>query len=543
MARYHSRCNLSAARFPLTTDLSSRTIILPQHDMNYQRNAVFSGSDADRDIGVPQVFYCHNTLPTEQGFQSVGYDQVIAPVGGATEFDQIIPLLEVGGNKFLFSPSGGLNHVFDAPVGQWESINPITGVEPEALVTFAFVQGNTYIYYEKVGAFRYNSTTKAFDSITLVGLDPLLINGIVGSNGYLLAFDNTTMYWSSAVDPLDFVPSLITGAGSGAVTDLKGRIVAALPNVNGFLVYGTGNAVGASFTSNIRFPFIFKEVPGSGGILSKEQVSHDVNTEDHYALTSAGLQQITKTSSKLMFPELTDFLTSRIFEDYDSATKTFITTTLSADMIVKITVVASRYLVISYGIASLTHALIFDLAQKRWGKAKINHVDCFEFNYPNLYGEITYEMLMDAGTLYTDLMGTSYLDLFSAIATANKPKRTLAFLQSDGTVMLTNFDLGRLADDAVFLLGKYQFTRGHYLQLLGFEVENANPGANFAAFVLPSRDGKNFEPAITPFLKTNNGKLREYACRVTGVNNTLLFTGTYNLVGTLIRYTPLGMIR
>lgn len=543
MARYHSRCNLSAARFPLTTALSGRTIILPQHDMNYQKNAIFAGSDSDRDIGIPQVFYCHNTVPTEQGFQSVGYDGVIAPVVGETEFDQIIPLLEAGGNKFLFSPSGGKNYVFDAPTFAWASVSPITGVEPNALVTSAFVQGDTYIFYEHIGAFKYNSTTKLLDPVTLIGLNPLLLRGIVGSNGYLLAFDDSTVYWSSAVDPLDFVPSLITGAGSGAVTDMKGRIVACLPNINGFIVYSTGNAVGATFTSNIRFPFTFKEISGSGGIFSKEQVTHDANTEDHYALTSVGLQQLTKTTAKTLFPEFTDFLTARVFEDFDSATKTFTETILGADLLVKLTLVAVRYLIISYGVAELTHALLYDIAQKRWGKLKITHVDAFEYNYPNLYGEITYEMLLNANLLYSDLFGTSYQDLFTAVSTANKPRRTLAFLQKDGTVKLVDFDLGRLADDAVFLLGKYQFTRGHMLQLLGFEVENANVGANFAAFVLPSNDGKNFQPAVTPYLKTNNGKLREYATRVSGVNHTLLFTGTYNLVSTLIRYTPHGVIR
>lgn len=543
MARYHSRCNLSAARFPLTTALGGRTIILPQHDMNYQKSVVFAGADQDRDIGVPQVFYCHNTFPTEQGFQSVGFDQVIPPVVGETEFDQVIPLLEAGGNKFLFSPSGGKNYVFDAPTFMWKSISPISGVEPDALVTYAFVQGDTFIFYEKHGCFRYNSTTKVFDSVTLIGLNPLAIRGIVGSNGYLLAFDDTTVYWSSAVNPLDFVPSLITGAGSGAVTDMKGRIVACLPNVNGFIVYATGNAIGATFTSNIRFPFIFKEISGSGGIFSREQVSHDTNTEDHYALTSNGLQQLTKTLSKTIFPEFTDFLTSRVFEDFNSTTKTFTETVLGADMLIKLTVVSVRFLVISYGITSLTHALVYDTVQKRWGKCKIDHVDCFEYNYPNLYGEITYEMLMNAGTLYSDLMLTSYSDLFTAIATANKPKRTLAFLKKDGTVMLTNFDLGRIADDAVLLLGKYQFTRGHMLQLLGIEVENANVGSNFDTFILPSNDGKNFQPAVAPFLKTNNGKLREYAARVSGVNHTLGFKGTYNLVSTLIHYTPHGAIR
>ena len=48
-------------------------------------------------------------------------------------------------------------------------------------------------------------------------------------------------------------------------------------------------------------------------------------------------------------------------------------------MLKKVKLVASRYLVISYGVFEFTHAIIYDLALKRLGKVKITHADVFEY--------------------------------------------------------------------------------------------------------------------------------------------------------------------
>lgn len=546
MAQLHSRCNLSAARFPLMSNLQGRTVILPQYDMNYQRQAQFAGADADRDVGVPQVFYLHNVMPTEQGYQSVGFSTVINPVTGATDFDQAITLQDPEGNKFLYVPAAGKNYIFDGPVLSWASLNSISGLDDNILVTTAFVQGEMYIFYEQVGCFKYNKTTKNFDSVTLIGLLPENIVGIVGSNGYLLCWDiNGVLYWSSTINPLDFTPSLVTGASSGNITDLKGRIVVILATVNGFIVYGTGNAVGGSFTGNIRFPFTLKEIQGSGGVRSKEHISYESNVEKQYALTSAGLQTLTKTTSEVVLSETTDFITSRIFEDFDSATKTFIVTLLSSDLQIKLTVVAARYFVLSYGVAigTYTHALIYDLAQKKWGKVKIEHTDCFPFSVPNLYGEITYAMLETLGTTYADLADTMYSDLSSSAPVADKPRRTIGFLQKDGTVQILNFDLDQLDHSAVFLLGKYQFTRGSDVKLVGFDVENIAQTSNFTAHVLPSFDGKNFQSAVDAYLKVDLGYLRQYQVLKTARNVSLLFLGSFNLLSIDIHYAKVGAVQ
>lgn len=544
MAQQISRGNLSAARFPLVSTLMGRSIILPQHDMNYVKNAVFSGGDQDKDIGVPQIYYCHNVMPTEQGYQSVGFSQVVAPITGATDFDQAIGIADFSGNKYIYVPAAGKNYIFDAPNLSWASYSSISGLPNNVLTTTAFVQGVQYIFYANNGCYMYNNVTKNFDPVVLNGLVVANIVGIVGANGYLLAWDiNGILYWSSAVTPTDFVPSLVTGASSGNITDLKGRVVVILPANNGFIVYATQNAVGGTFTGNLRFPFNLKEIPGSGGLRDKEHVSYESNLDEHYALTSAGLQQLSKTASKTLFAELADFLTSRIFEDYDDTTKLFTTSYTTGDLKIKLTVVGSRYFVISYGVFSFTHALIHDLVQKKWGKVRIDHVDAFQFTAPNLYGSITYAMLEALGTTYDDLIDTMYQDLDSSVASAERPRRNIGFLQADGTVKVISFDLADVTHSAVFLIGRYQFVRQDYLQLFGFEIENINANSNFAAFVLPSYDGKNFAAPVVPVLHTNAGPLREYRCRVTAQNQSLLFTGSFNFCSLLIRYTNAGKIR
>jgi len=285
-----------------------------------------------------------------------------------------------------------------------------------------------------------------------------------------------------------------------------------------------------------------KEIPGSGGIRNKEHVSFESNLDEHYALTSVGLQTLTKSSSKTLMPDTADFISARIFESYDGATKTLTTQYLSAELRIKLTVVSTRYLVISYGISSLTHALIYDTVQKKWGKVKINHVDCFQFNDPNLYGEITYDMLLALGITYDELMETTYTELLESLVTSEKPRKNIGFLQADGSVKILNFDLGQIDNSGVFIIGKFQFTRRHYVQLLGFEVECLDSGSNFAAFVLPCLDGKTFSAAVTPTLKINTPKLKTYQAYKTGQSHSLLFTGSFNLTSGLIRYAQGGLI-
>jgi hypothetical protein len=353
----------------------------------------------------------------------------------------------------------------------------------------------------------------------------------------MIAFDiNNTAYWSSGTDVTDFVPSLATGAGSGAITDIKGPIVGILSAINGFIVYTTNNMVSATFTGNIRYPFQFKEVAGSLGISDIEQVAFEANFAEHYAWTSGGVQKVDKTSATLVYPELSLFMANRLFEDFNEATTIFTTTYATRAFKIKLAVVG-KYFIFSYGLTSLTHAMVYDSVLKRWGKLKITHVDCFEYTYPNFFGVRTYDQL--EGFTYDDLEGTSYDELSTQQSTSEPTFKNVGFLLEDGTVKLLNLDL-TLSPVGVFLIGKYQFVRSRLFTLHGFEIENPGLTASITAYTMTSYDGKIMQPAVAAYKVIDEDGLVSCLCKVTGINTSILIVGAFNLVSIVITFNKHG---
>lgn len=542
MAHQWMRCNLASAMFPFAKDLMGRSIILPQYDQNYDRDVRANTEGVEKDKGIPQAYYMHNCVPTPQGYQAVGYDSKIAPLAGVTDFDAAFPIQDPTLARFLFSPSAGKNYIFDAVVGKWVSVSPLApgSVRDSVVVTTAFVNGQSYIYYANLNCYKYNITTKLLDVVVLTGLTAVNTKGVCAANGYMVAWDDTTVAWSNTSVPTDFVPSVLTGAGGGAVGEAKGKIIACLPISGGFIVYCEKNAVAAKFTSNARFPYIFSEIPGSGGIQSPEQVSWQANLGEHYVWSTAGLQKFTLTGSANIFSEATDFLAALLFEDFDESTLVFTTQYLSVPLSMKVSVVGDRYVVFSYGVTfpNFTHALIFDLSSKRWGKFKITHRDCFQWNAPNLYGALTYGQL--TGT-YGDFGNyVTYGDLATSINNPEIPKKTIAFLQQDGTVKTVNFDLSEATANGVLMIGKFQMQRNKLITHQSTDVENVQPSGTFQMYVVPSLNGKDLLTPV-PGIVQNPGLLgRRYNKRLSGLNFSDLFIGAFNLTSLLINFTMQG---
>lgn len=542
MSHQWMRCNLASAQFPFQKDLWGRSIILPQYDQNYDRTTQTVAADVDKDKGVPQAYYMHNCLPTAQGYQAIAYNRVISPLVGTTDFDAAFTLQNPAQKRFLFVPAVGKNYVYDTDIGNWASVSPFPpGTLPATvIVTTAFIQAQTYIFYSGVGAYYYDSVTKLMVNAPLVGLTINLIKGICAANGYMIAISDTDVAWSSATNPLDFVPSVITGAGGGSVAEAKGKIITCLPISGGFILYCEKNAVSAKFTGNARFPYIFTEIPGSGGITSPEQVSWQANLAEHYAWTNMGLQKITLTATANIFPEITDFLAALIFEDFNEATLLFTEQYLSTPLSIKLGVIGNRYAVISYGtnFPDFTHALVFDLALKRWGKLKVNHRDCFQLSVPTLYGPVTYGNLTqtygDFGTTVT------YGDLGVIINVPDAPKKTLAFLQQDGTVQLVNFNLSETDANGVLMVGKFQFQRNKFITHQQTDIENVRSTGIFGMYVVASLDGKTLLLPIAGILQYLNPLSRRYNKRLSGLNISLLFIGGFNLTSLLFNYTVGG---
>ncbi|CAN5950084.1 unnamed protein product [Sphagnum jensenii] len=244
MAVFYTRVNLNSAIFPFYTEAAGRTIIVPEYDENWDRN---NAANTSPEKGVPQVYYMHNIMPKAGGFQSIGYNLTIGAYGAgqSTNFDQVFSLQSTDGSIVLFCPAAGTNYIYDAQAGNtWISISPISSgsITSQTIVTSATVNGQTYYCYAGYGTYIYNTSTKLMVKQTLISLSDATILGVTASNGYMIAWTKTGIVWSSLINPLDFTPSIQTGAGGGSVQQARG-------NVHRFYCQSTENVAFGALTN------------------------------------------------------------------------------------------------------------------------------------------------------------------------------------------------------------------------------------------------------------------------------------------------------
>lgn len=540
MAKYRFQGALNAAVFPFVSTLHSRTVVQPQLDNNVKTNQAFYGTQESADYAIPQLLYCENVVPTGEGLMSVGYEQVIAPYDSATNFDQAITLRDADENNFLFCPAGGMNFIYRANDGVWAPKNSISAAG--RTVTRAYVNGRTFICYDGLGIYEYDTVADTFLPQTLTGLTAAQIRGIGASNNYLVAYDDITVYWSSLIDPLDFIPSLTTGAGFSIPQDVKARISAVVGTAGGFIIYTEKNAVAAVYTQNSRAPFNFKEVANAGGILTYEQVTSDQNSGVQYAWTTGGLQSVTVQKAEVLSAELNDFLAGRIWESWDAENKQLRSQRSDlTEFPVKVTYIGSRYLIISYNTGSselYNYALIFDTALKRWGKLKIDHVDCFNYSYPNVFGDLAYEDL-DAIS-YEALGSTSYDGLASGLQSSQPSKRAVGFLKPTGEVQLLLMDYYKGDQQGVAIFGKFQLTRARLMTIQQLSLEAIYGPTSTVVTAMASSTGKAPSTPAPMILLQSDEDFKRYARRMTGINVSVAIEGSFAITSYLLEVSNDG---
>ena len=500
MARVPFRANLSALAFPFLSEFSGQSVVVKQIDQNFIASQI-SKDDLDKDIGIPQLIYCHNVIPTAQGYQSISFPTLISAISGVTNFAGVFSVVDstTSSRAYVGYTAAGVFYYSLDPYYSWTLIGTFASLAGKQH-TAAYINGITYVYFANVGCYKFNFTTHTLDSVTLTGLTAAEVLGIVSVQGYLLAWSKSAIAWSSLIDPTDFTPSLVTGAGGGSVQGAKGDIVCCVSHTIGLVIYTSQNAVAAPVSGNSRYPFNFRELVGSGGVASIDLITADANTGNHYAYTTSGMQLISLQQSQTIMPELTDFLAGKVFEDFDTTSHTFSVTSLSATMKKRMSLISDRYLVISYGINSFTHALLYDIVYKRWGKFREEHIEVFEFS------------LLAAEVVET-------------------PRRSIAFLTSSGEVKVVEIDTRDTEADGVVILGKYQQIRSRNFVLQEVTVENIPEFASqFQCADMWSMDGKNTTGIDAGYLQVNQGMLRRYAFRREAVNHTLYFRGAFHLV-------------
>lgn len=502
--RFHS-INLQATQFPMLSSQQSMTVI------STEAGRPSAGDQA------PGIAYCHNVMPSKYGVDSVGFIDQIAAVESLPEgirMEDVRVVFGTEGNRIYIAWTNiGNVYVLTSGSTTWLEVDPTVPATLNSKftidnVTIATVNGLSYIYYKKTGCFQYNETTNALEEVTLVGIQISATLGVIASSGYLIVYTQLAIAWSSTLVPTDFTPSQVTGAGGANVSNLEGKIVFGVSNSLGIILYTEANAVAGTYTGNVLFPFKFREIGDSKGGLTLDKVAYEANSVDHFVFTKGGLQTINSRIAQNILPEVTDFLAGGLVEDYSISTGEFSIEEVPAtiSMKKKIKYIASRYLVISYGVNTFTHALIYDTALQKLGKIKIVHRDVFE--YIGDQKEVS--------------------------------KQSIAFMKNDGTVKTLDFQANQVGE-GVLLLGKLRMSRTRLMTLLGVELQNVNDRTKS----IPTVTSRFFLSAIGTqkvdgILAEGAEEVQDYNFLVTADYHSLLFTGDFNLNSVVVRYTIAG---
>ena len=503
---------LASAKFPFTVEHFERPILIPGMDLPARAPRSFAGEPDSKNFELPIPFYAQNVLPTTGGIQSTSYQQLVAGIPGNVDFDQVILLRDASENNFLLAPANGQNYIYTASTNQWNPTNSFVGF-PGGTVSRSYVNGRTFVCYANWNIYEYNSGAGTFLPVAISGVPVANIDGISNSSNYLLYWSGITVGWSSLIDPTDLNPSFITGAGQQIPQDVKGKIRCIAPITGGFIIYTTKNAVAALFTNNARSPFIFREISGAGGVIDPRHVTIDAALSYHYAWTTNGLQKISINASEMISDDASDFLAGKLFETFDIPSLTLTLQRISTNFNIKVTFVSGRFLVVSYGLPSstvgFTHALVYDAIQKRWGKLRVDHTDCFQYPYPNLPGQVTFPL----------------------------PLASLAFLQQDGTIQLCIQDDRVNADQGVVIVGRFQAVREKVIGFDGVEVESTLQAYPPDVYLMVSPDGKALGTPSKLQQLVNSGNFIKFGAPQpsstgvpalrTGKSFALLVTGTF----------------
>jgi hypothetical protein len=384
--------DLSSSEFPYNFRELSSTVVFNQGS-EIQRGVPggLGGTEAVKNFGLPQAYYLDNVLPITRGYSTVGFSSVVPSAEITGDIVASFNILGKSDNIALFVATRTSVHVYDPNGGQWRQFS--IGAAEADRISYAYIKEVTYIYYG-YNVYIYNFDSQDLELQELKGIDAAALQGITAAGAYLIAWDATTIYRSSVLDPLDFDPTngLSTGAGSTGVLAVKGRILTCLTLGQDFVIYTKNNAISARQTGQIQFPFIFDEIPGSAGILSVAHVAYNSNQGTHVTWTASGFQEVTLGGAQYIWPELSDGITRGI--------------TVNTDVVfgipdfqrvlglqVSLSFASNRWIVVSTGAESSvrSEAYVYDTVLGRWGRLKVPHVAFFEFLIPEVFFAYTYE--------------------------------------------------------------------------------------------------------------------------------------------------------
>jgi hypothetical protein len=577
MAQYNFRLNVTAAQFPFLSYQGGATVITANQDTYYIRPNAFSGEASDKNIGVPQLMFCENVMPVSYGVQSVNYINSTNPFpGGAEEGDQLFYVISQVGLRYLANYNRKTRNLFiyDTELSIWRLVHT-SPAHQSPYATVAIVQGRTFIFLRGnttlLEFIEYNTVTHTFQIvlITPLGISDLSpITGIVGANNYLIMYTPEALYYTIP-DSIpgsipDFTPSLgATGAATETPSVLRGLIEVCFPVSDGFLMFTSTSIVAAYYSSNIRFPWSYRELENSAPITSLDAIGTDRENYVKYVNTTGGILKLAKSAAAPALPEATEFFSSGRYEYYDWPSHSIKTRDTTDPINIGVAYVGGRWLILSYGEKTenvFTHAVIWDEHLKRWGKVAIHHVRAIEyFGVPakttSVISSVTYQNLLDLTWTYTQISDETrhktYADLggtgFVGDPDLGLQYKSLGFVTTTGIVQVMDFTVKPQEDPiSVAMFGKVQLTRNHRFKITDVWSENFNEGppTNYTKLsIIATKDMRNTRKIVAGWVRSAENQMvhhQFHGCE--GANHTLRYEGDFNISSIIVRGTPTGVM-
>ncbi len=432
----------------------------------------------------PQIASVKNVLPVDDGYSSVDRRSLIVSSlvedPPDSDFQHVYSVVGKNGVNFLIGLLEDRVALCITGTDAWTYAEIEDLLTPVGL-TFAHVDGELYLHFAYTSTKLFDADNLALVDSELVGLEPTQIIGITSASNYLIAYDFDTIYWDSQTTRADFTP-ISGGAGSAKLSQLTGKIIAVFPLANGFIVYSQNNMVGAQYTGNPNFPWVFREINNSSGITTQYNVACRTNLDSHLAWTKSGLQQVNFQQAILGHPKLTEFLNKRTLETFDFTTG-FVREQSEAIFAVKLELIGHRYLACSFGPEDepeFTQAWIYDLQLKRWGKLEVPHVALtgLVLARSNYFFSYAYEDSHEARTYEeADLVDLRYNEMI--VVPDNITRVSIRIGSVNAAGQLYEYDrsnLEELPEDAdfssQFVLSRIAWLKNLPSTLFGFELNS-----------------------------------------------------------------------
>lgn len=546
MPQISYRANLASAQFSFTGGLDhGQTVIIGGPDQNFSRQLA-AKADQDRSVGIPQVYRVVNAAPIEQGYASLSAAYNSGPLNDAnlTTFSTWQGYSNYGFPRWkgIFTELSALNS------GQLLMADGGQAYAPRRLITQGIIGGGsatiipefTQQISEAYGAplniYSINGIQYVFTGRRptgnsgpygtwelpvgslvptwrpFTGLTSSFIEDATTSNGYhvalvrdLTAANTYTFAWSSLTNPLDFTPSLITGAGSFGIQAARGVPLALLSAASGVYVICANNIVFARYTGNPRFPFALQNIDGSedlvlmpsqSGIAGQRYQLKFRYTDAYdpvdvrYAAFPSGIFKLTPNQCTPVFSEF----------DYN---------------IQHIELVAGRYLF------AVESGNFYDFMLQRWG---------------NL-GQFTSNGMVFTKTAAWSLGLRTQEALtprsFDSVPFALRPPALTAAFNGSFNGILSEITLGR-----------YQHVRGRMLELQSVDIQGGpTPGLGFnQVFAEASLAGDSVIVSHTPTATQVSGRQVRYyfGTAPVGLNISLRIRGQFNVTSCVLNFNLHG---